>query len=92
MVNKLTEGGNFTMKNTMKSLQNRLEVRKAKAAKKGAASLETIIVSGLLIALAVGLIAMFSTTLNKSATSTNGAIDGAVIEATEDAAAAQAKQ
>lgn len=80
------------MKNTMKSLQNRLEVRKAKATKKGAASLETIIVSGLLIALAVGLIAMFSTTLSSSADSTNTAITGAVTEGIKDAGNAQVQE
>ena len=44
------------MQNKLKALQAKLEIRQAE--KKGAASIETIIVSALLIALAVGLVTL----------------------------------
>lgn len=71
------------MKEKMKALHSRLEIRKAE--KKGAASLEQIIVSGLLIALAAGLIIAFSGTLSNSADSSNDAISDAVTTGLTDA-------
>jgi len=61
------------MHNKMVRLQERLEVLKAE--KKGAASIETIIVSGILIALAVGITTMFVGTLNKNAKLADNAIE-----------------
>lgn len=75
------------MKDKMMKLSHKLEVRKAKAEKKGAASLEQIIVSGLLIALAAGLIVAFSGTLSNSADSSNDAVGDAVTTGLEDAKA-----
>jgi len=61
------------MRKKMTELQHRLEVLKAE--KKGAASIETIIVSGILIALAVGITTMFVGTLNKNAKNADNAIE-----------------
>ena len=64
------------MHNKLKALQAKLEIRQAE--KKGAASIETIIVSALLIALAVGLVTAFSKTLGDSGTASNKATATAV--------------
>jgi len=62
--------------NKLKTIKERLELKKAE--KKGAASIETIIVSGLLVALAVGIILGFNTTIQGNANRSNTAINGAV--------------
>lgn len=64
------------MKNKVQAMKDRMEIRKAE--KKGAASIETIIVSGLLIALAVGIIIGFNRNVQENATKSNVAISGAV--------------
>ena len=71
------------MKNKLKALQTKLEIRQAE--KKGAASIETIIVSALLIALAVGLVTAFSKTLGDSGTASNKATATAVNKAVTQA-------
>jgi len=71
------------MKNKMQELQTKLEIRKAE--KKGAASIETIIVSALLIALAVGLVTAFSKTLGDSGSASNKATATAVNKAVTQA-------
>ena len=71
------------MKNKQKALQTKLEIRQAE--KKGAASIETIIVSALLIALAVGLVTAFSKTLGDSGTASNKATATAVNKAVTQA-------
>ena len=62
--------------NKLVEMKDALELRKAE--KKGAVSIETIIVSGLLIALAVGVIVGFSNTVKKNAQESNTAINAAV--------------
>ena len=71
------------MQNKLQRLQSKLEIRKAE--KKGAASIETIIVSALLIALAVGLVTAFSKTLGDSGTASNKATATAVNKAVTQA-------
>ena len=71
------------MQNKLKALQTKLEIRQAE--KKGAASIETIIVSALLIALAVGLVTAFSKTLGDSGTASNKATATAVNKAVTQA-------
>ena len=71
------------MQNKLKALQAKLEIRQAE--KKGAASIETIIVSALLIALAVGLVTAFSKTLGDSGTASNKATATAVNKAVTQA-------
>ena len=70
------------MKNKMQQFQTKLEIRKAE--KKGAASIETIIVSALLIALAVGLVTAFSKTLGDSGSASNKATATAVNACSND--------
>ena len=67
--------------NKLVEMKDALELRKAE--KKGAVSIETIIVSGLLIALAVGVILGFSKTVKTNATASNDAINKAV-DASQD--------
>lgn len=62
--------------NHLIKMKEKMELRKA--SKKGAASIETIIVSGLLIALAIGIILGFNSTIQNNASKSNTAIDGAV--------------
>ena len=62
--------------NKLVEMKDALELRKAE--KKGAVSIETIIVSGLLIALAVGVIVGFSNTVKKNAQTSNTQINAAV--------------
>lgn len=62
--------------NKLIALKEKMELRKAD--KKGAASIETIIVAGLLIALAVGIILGFNSTIQENATQSNTAINDAV--------------
>lgn len=62
--------------NKLIKMKEKMELRKA--SKKGAASIETIIVSGLLIALAVGIILGFNSTIQSNADQSNTAISGAV--------------
>ena len=62
--------------NKLVEMKDALELRKAE--KKGAVSIETIIVSGLLIALAVGVILGFSKTVKTNATASNDSINKAV--------------
>ena len=71
------------MQNKLQRLQSKLEIRQAE--KKGAASIETIIVSALLIALAVGLVTAFSKTLGDSGTASNKATATAVNKAVTQA-------
>ena len=71
------------MQSKLQRLQTKLEIRKAE--KKGAASIETIIVSALLIALAVGLVTAFSKTLGDSGTASNKATATAVNKAVTQA-------
>ena len=71
------------MQNKLQRLQSKLEIRKAE--KKGAASIETIIVSALLIALAVGLVTAFSKTLGDSGSASNKATATAVNKAVTQA-------
>ena len=77
------------MKNKLKALQTKLEIRQAE--KKGAASIETIIVSALLIALAVGLVTAFSKTLGDSGTASNKATATAVNKAVTQAGTNQSQ-
>lgn len=62
--------------NKIIALKEKMELRKAE--KKGAASIETIIVAGLLIALAVGIILGFNSTIQENASQSNTAISDAV--------------
>ena len=62
--------------NKLVEMKDALELRKAE--KKGAVSIETIIVSGLLIALAVGVIVGFSSTVKDNAVKSNNSINSAV--------------
>jgi hypothetical protein len=71
------------MHKKMQELQTKLEIRQAE--KKGAASIETIIVSALLIALAVGLVTAFSKTLGDSGSASNKATATAVNKAVTQA-------
>ncbi len=71
------------MQNKLQQLQTKLEIHKAE--KKGAASIETIIVSALLIALAVGLVTAFSKTLGDSGSASNKATATAVNKAVTQA-------
>ena len=77
------------MQNKLQRLQSKLEIRKAE--KKGAASIETIIVSALLIALAVGLVTAFSKTLGDSGTASNKATATAVNKAVTQAGTNQSQ-
>ena len=77
------------MQNKLKALQAKLEIRQAE--KKGAASIETIIVSALLIALAVGLVTAFSKTLGDSGTASNKATATAVNKAVTQAGTNQSQ-
>ena len=77
------------MHNKLKALQAKLEIRQAE--KKGAASIETIIVSALLIALAVGLVTAFSKTLGDSGTASNKATATAVNKAVTQAGTNQSQ-
>lgn len=68
------------MQNKMKALQHRLEVLKAE--KKGAASIETIIIAGLLIAVTVAIGGMLIKTMNTNAQESAGQINADAESAT----------
>lgn len=70
------------MMNKLQAMKDRMEIRKAE--KKGAVSIETIIVAGLLIALAVGIVIGFGSTVRDSATTSNSEIASAVNDMTKE--------
>lgn len=65
------------MKEKLIAMKQNLELKKA-AGKKGAASIETILVSGLLVGLAIMTIIGFSSSVKESATKSNTQMSTAV--------------
>lgn len=71
-----------SMTEKLAKMKEKLEAQNAeKRGKKGAASIETIVVSGLLIALAVGIILGFNGTIQESSKKTNTTITKTVGDA-----------
>lgn len=82
-----------SMNAKLAKMKEKLEAQNAeKRGKKGAASIETIVVSGLLIALAVGIILGFNGTIQQSSKTTNTQITKTVGDAATTAGTEAAKK